>query len=408
MTSENRKRTAAARRSTGRYGDGSGVPGGVAPALPGTRAPDSQVAPEILPPGATPPQLSIVRRLGDWRTLASFAIALAVLLLAVAKAGINWSAARETLARANLWLFALAFMVYYASFPLRAYRWRLLLRNANSGPARQGIDRVSLWDLTQIVYLSYFANAVVPAKLGDVYRAYLARRWTGVSLSRTIGNILAERILDLVVLFPLLFAAAVLTFREALLSAHESAIRLALVVGLGLAAVAGGILVVIWRAGESVLRVLPRRLHDVYAHFRHGAVNSFGYDVPLLVGQTVVIWLLEGARFACVLAALGLLSLDGKGVGLAAALFLALGSSVLTTLPLTPAGLGLVEPFIVAVLALLRVPGGVTTAVAVALLERIVSYLSIAVLGFIVYLVSDKARLAPPADAAPVASARTA
>ncbi len=325
MTSENRKRTAAARRSTGRYGDGSGVPGGVAPALPGTRAPDSQVAPEILPPGATPPQLSIVRRLGDWRTLASFAIALAVLLLAVAKAGINWSAARETLARANLWLFALAFMVYYASFPLRAYRWRLLLRNANSGPARQGIDRVSLWDLTQIVYLSYFANAVVPAKLGDVYRAYLARR-----------------------------------------------------------------------------------LHDVYAHFRHGAVNSFGYDVPLLVGQTVVIWLLEGARFACVLAALGLLSLDGKGVGLAAALFLALGSSVLTTLPLTPAGLGLVEPFIVAVLALLRVPGGVTTAVAVALLERIVSYLSIAVLGFIVYLVSDKARLAPPADAAPVASARTA
>lgn len=369
----------------------------------------TEAAEEEAPRAEAPRQINIIRRFGDWRTLLSFAVALAILALALGKAGVNWGAARETVARANPWLFALAFAVYYASFPLRAHRWRLLLHNANRGYLQHRIDRVPLWDLTRIVYLSYFANAVVPAKLGDVYRAYLARRWMGVSLSRTVGNILAERILDLMVLFPLLFVAAVLTFQAALLSAHASAIRLALVVGLGLAVLAGGVLAVIWRAGESVLRVLPHRLHDVYTHFRHGAVSSFGHDAPLLVGQTIVIWLLEGARFACVLAALGLLTVDGgKGVGLPAALFLALGSSVLTTLPLTPAGLGLVEPFIVGVLALLNVPGGVTTGAAVAVLERIVSYLSIAVFGFVLYLISDKARLTHAPDSTTVAAMRTA
>ncbi len=354
-------------------------------------------------------QVALGKRFGDWRTWLSFAVALAILVLAVTKAGIRWDLALRAMGHANPAWFALAFAVYYATFPLRGTRWRLLLRNANGdNPALwRAVDRSSLWGLTRIVYLSYFANAVVPAKLGDIYRAYLARRDLGVSLSRTVGTILAERILDLVVLFPLLAAAAVLTFRARLFSAHDPTIRVALLVGLGLAVAASAVLVIVWLADESVLRVLPHRFHDVYAHFRHGALRSFGRDTPLLGGQTVVIWLLEGARFACILAALGLLAPlnGGHGVGLDAALFLALGSTVLTTLPLTPAGLGLVEPFIFTVLALLAVPGGVTTGAAVAVLERIVSYLSIAVFGFVLYVVSNRARpasvrLAPTATAA--------
>jgi glycosyltransferase 2 family protein len=200
--------------------------------------------------------------------------------------------------------------------------------------------------------------------------------------------------LDLVVLFPLLVVATFLTFQVTFFSIHDSTIRLALLVGFGLAVAAGSALAIVWRAGDAVLRVLPRRLHEVYTHFHHGAVHSMGSGVSVLVGQTVGVWLLEGMRFACILAALGLLAPARAGVGPAAALFLALGSSVLTTLPLTPAGLGVVEPFIVTVLVLLGVPGGGTTGAAVAVLERLVSYLSIAVFGFLLYVFSSKARLA--------------
>lgn len=350
---------------------------------------------------AVPQQVAIGKRFSDWRTLLSFAVALAILVFGISKSNIKWATTLHTLRSANLGLFLLAFVVYYASFPIRTHRWRRLMHNANHGPLQAKIDHFPLWDLTQILYLSWFANVVIPAKLGDVYRAYLARRWIGVSLSRTVGTILAERILDLIVLFPLLAAAAFLTFRTALFTSHDTNIRLALVFGLALAVAAGGLLALIWRMGDSVLRVLPRRVHDVFVHFRHGAVNSFGREAPSLVGQTVIVWLLEGGRLTCILAALNLLA-PGK-VGPAAALFLALGSSVLTALPLTPGGLGVVDGFLVAVLTLLGVNGGASTGAAVAVLDRLISYLSIVVIGFILYAFTDKAHVAP----AQQASART-
>jgi uncharacterized protein (TIRG00374 family) len=369
-------------------------------------APD-EVAEEEQLEEEVPQQVAIGKRLSDWRTLLSFGIAAAILVFAVSKAGIQWSTTLQKLQHADLRLFALAFVVYYASFPIRTHRWRRLMRNANHGALQHKIARFPLIDLTQILYLSWFANVVIPAKLGDVYRAYLARRWLGVSLSRTVGTILAERILDLIVLFPLLLVSAFLTFQSKLLSTHDSKITYALAVALILAVVAGAVLVVIWRAGDSVLRVLPHRVHDVYLHFRHGAVHSFGNEAPALLGQTVVVWLLEGARLWCILWALNQLA-PGK-IGPSAALFLALGSSVLTTLPLTPGGLGVVEAFMVTVLVVLAVHGGhdaKEVAAAVALLDRIISYLSIAVIGFFLYAFTDKAHVAPAASPPGSAAAR--
>jgi uncharacterized protein (TIRG00374 family) len=351
---------------------------------------------EVYVPGLTTeerPPVVLRSRIGDWRTWLSFGFALGLLALAIDKADIQWNAAMGALMHANPGLFVLAFVVYYASFPLRAHRWRILLSNANHGPLQHAIDRAPSWHLTRILYLSYFVNAVIPAKLGDLYRAYLARGWIGVAFARTVGTVLAERILDLVVLFPLLVSAAVLTFQSTLFAAADSSIRIALLMGLGLAIAAGSVLATVWLAGDRVMRVLPRRAHTVYTLFRHGAVGSFGQQVPALIGQTVVVWLLEGARFTCILAALGLFAPDRAALGLSCALFLALGSSVLTTLPLTPAGLGLVEPFIVSTLVLLGVPGGSTTGAAVAVLERMVSYMSIVVFGFLLYILTTKARV---------------
>lgn len=351
----------------------------------------SEVAEEAQIEDEMPQQVSLGARFRDPRTLLSFGIALVILAVAVIKAGIDWNTTLHTLRSANLALFAMAFVAYYASFPIRTHRWRRLMHNANHGDVQERIDHFPLWDLTQILYLSWFVNVIVPFKLGDVYRAYLARRWIGVSLSRTIGALLAERILDLVVLFPLLLVAAVLTFQAKLFAAHDDIIGGALLAGLVLSVVAGAILVVIWRAGESILRVLPHRLHDIYRLFRHGAVNAFGHELPALVGQTAVVWLLEGTRLACVLWALGLIA-PGK-IGPAAAIFLALGSSVLTALPLTPGGLGVVDAFVVTGLVLLNVSGGKSTAVAADMLDRLISYMSIAVIGFFVYAFTNKAHV---------------
>src|SRR3712207_7067169 len=41
----------------------------------------------------------------------------------------------------------------------------------------------SVLGISEIVMLSWFANCIVPAKLGDAYRAYLLKRTAGVSFS---------------------------------------------------------------------------------------------------------------------------------------------------------------------------------------------------------------------------------
>jgi uncharacterized protein (TIRG00374 family) len=340
-----------------------------------------------------PQRVALGTRLGDWRTLLSFGAALAIMLIAIRKAGIDWGMTLHTLRTANFAIFALAFAVYYASFPLRAQRWRRLMHNANHPTLHEQIDRFPLWDLTRILYLSWFANVIIPFKLGDVYRTYLARRRIGVSFSRTMGALLAERILDLIVLFPLLLVAAIVTFQARLFTAHDNLVRYALLGALALAIIAGAVLVTLWLFGESVVRFLPARWQDTYRRFRHGAVAALGQDALPLTGQTVVIWLLEGARMACVLWALGLL-MPGK-IGFAAAIFLALGSSVLTTVPLTPGGLGIVDTFLVAELIVLDVAGGRSAAVALVMLDRLISYMSIAVIGFFLYAFTDTAHMAP-------------
>ena len=64
-------------------------------------------------------------------------------------------------------------------------------RSAASLAVHPGAERDALWqlrDATEILFLSWFVNCLVPAKLGDLYRAYLLRANYGASISRTVGH----------------------------------------------------------------------------------------------------------------------------------------------------------------------------------------------------------------------------
>jgi uncharacterized protein (TIRG00374 family) len=147
---------------------------------------------------------------------------------------------------------------------------------------------------------------------------------------------------------------------------------------------------VVWRLGEGLRNLLPQRVHQMFTAFREGALHSFRRNVPALFGLTVIVWLCEGGRLYLVLASLGLTE-PGR-LGPSAALFLALGSSVLTTLPFSPGGLGFVDAFLIAAFKALKAGSTGGQAAAVALLDRIISYLSIVIIGFALYIFSKKTR----------------
>jgi uncharacterized protein (TIRG00374 family) len=126
--------------------------------------------------------------------------------------------------------------------------------------------------------------------------------------------------------------------------------------------------------------------------------------LPRLGFLTGLIWMTEALRLFFVVQALGF---QDVSLGLSGAVFVALIGSLLTAVPLSPAGLGIVEAGVVGVL---HVAYGVPLpeATAIALLDRVISVFSIIVLGSIAYMVSSKprglARVEEPADATTRAS----
>ena len=321
--------------------------------------------------GAEP---DVGRRFFRPQTVVSFLIAFAILIFFVTRVDIDFGAVLARVRTAQPLLLLLALGVYYLSFPVRAMRWRLLLDNA--GLRRQSkVALPGVRTLSEFILLSWFVNCIVPAKLGDAYRGYLLKRTARVSFSATIGTVLTERIVDVLVLFSLMAAAGLIAFHGQLppqllylLGAGSALVGL---VAVGLLALRG--------LRPLAKRLLSERLHGLYQKFEQGVLRSFTLrTVPMLLMYTGLVWLLEGLRLYSVASALGL------NLPLSVTLFIALASSLLTTIPFTPAGLGVVESAVITALLWFGVDSA--TAVSVSILDRAISYWSIILVGFVLYL----------------------
>jgi uncharacterized protein (TIRG00374 family) len=204
-------------------------------------------------------------------------------------------------------------------------------------------------------------------------------------LSRTFGTVFIERVLDLVAIALLGIAAGYWSFRAGLPPAIELIFAIGLVV-VGVAAVG---LFTMRNFGRRILTALPfpPRVLELYDRFEEGVFGAMALrQLPLLGGLTAAIWMTEAFRLFLVVQAFGFVDVR---LGLSGAVFVALIGSLLTAVPLSPAGLGIVEAGIVGVLTVAYgVP--LAEATAIALLDRVISVFSIIVLGSIAYLVSSK------------------
>ncbi len=318
----------------------------------------------------TPP--SLTSRLLTIRTLASISLAVVIVGVAVWRAQINWGDAWDNIRHANLFIYVAALAVYYASFAVRSIRWHVLLANA-------GEERPSR-SLAGIVITSFFVNCVVPAKMGDIYRAYLGKQKLDVPVSKALGTIIAERLIDLIVLMSLLLAAGAIVFR----TKAPGILVPYVVIGVGVCLAGVGVILVM-RAGrgQRILRLLPEAVFHRYESLRLGTVDSFA-RLPTLLGLTVLVWIAEGARLGLVVLSL---HLAGVHLGPSQFLLIALVAALLTTVPFLPGGLGLVEAGMIGVLITV---GGVTnsSAVSITLLDRSISYASLVVVGFVIFVVT--------------------
>ncbi len=324
-------------------------------------------------------QISLGRRLRQPRTLVSIFVPILVLvLLVVSLPGFKLDRLPGLILGANPWLLLAALGSYYAGFPLRGLRWRLILRAAST--------EVSTRDSTEIIFISWLVNCVVPAKLGDIYRAWLLRLNFAVSLSRTLGTVFIERIFDLFAIVLLGLAAGFWSFR----SGMPREVQIIFLLGFGVVVLLAVGLFTLRNFGRRLMDIfpVPARVVDLYERFEEGVFGIGRRQVPVLGFLTVCIWATEAARLYLVVLALGF---HDVRLGMSGAAFVAFAASLLTAIPLTPAGLGFVEGAVVGLLtAVYHVPSD--QALAITILDRAISVLSVVALGSLVYVLSPKTK----------------
>jgi uncharacterized protein (TIRG00374 family) len=206
-----------------------------------------------------------------------------------------------------------------------------------------------------------------------------------VSLSRTFGTVFIERVFDLFAIVLLGLAAGFWSFRGGL----SPEIQIIFAIGLGVVAILAVGLFVVRNFGRRIMvrLPLPHRVVEFYDRFEEGVFSISPKRLPVLAAVTAMIWATEATRLYLVVVALGL----QVNLGISGAFFVALIASLLTAIPFTPAGLGIVEGGIVFVLTTVY-HVQTTDAAAIALVDRAISVLSIIVFGGIAYVLSPKTK----------------
>lgn len=225
-----------------------------------------------------------------------------------------------------------ATLVYLCSFPVRALRWRLILRAQKA---------LSLGEIMGPVFVGYMANNVLPARTGEIYRAHFLGRRVRMSRSGVAASIVVERALD-----GLMLVGVILLVFALFPQAHFLGVT-ALVTGLAFLVLAAGILLYVLSVDkthgvvERLLGLLPDSLREptgIRLNFFLRGVRGISTAKELLVavGYTVLAWVVEAFAVALAVASFGV-SLPLAGFVLVFAL------AVLSTT--LPSGPGYVGPF---------------------------------------------------------------
>ncbi|OGC93802.1 MAG: hypothetical protein A2142_07190 [candidate division Zixibacteria bacterium RBG_16_48_11] len=126
----------------------------------------------------------------------AFGIVVSAVFFYLATRGVNLSEMWGSLKQANYW-----YVIPYAGFTIfgmwvRAYRWRFMTDH---------LKRISLRSLFTSTMIGFMAINVLPARLGEVVRAYSLGAKERISKSATFATIILERIFDLIALLVLVW-----------------------------------------------------------------------------------------------------------------------------------------------------------------------------------------------------------
>ena len=290
------------------------------------------------------------------------AVVQAVVSLVALGAVVWWATRQDAPAlpreRGELLALAGALALYAVATAARGERWRLIVARAGlaAGPG----------DIQRLTAVGYMGNNVLPARSGDLLRAFLLAPLAGTRKRVVLGTIVAERLLDAIALGVVFVVVAFGVLGDAEIPGGRTTVVAAgTLAGLGLAGVL--VLALARRAGalgraRELLRPFAAPTRELPSP--HGAA---------LLALSLTLWTLEATVYLAV----------GRAAGIELGLLEALYVVALTNLfALVPAAPGYVGTFDAAVVFALDSLGfGGSAALSYLVLLRFVLFVPITLVG---------------------------
>lgn len=320
---------------------------------------------------------NLFKRVLSIPTLISFVGSIVLVYLLLQVFDIDWSEVQDRVKGINLLFYAIGLMLYYSGFFLRALRWRLIAENAATIPTQERRP-MSLSVCILLLLSGWFLNSIAWLRVGDAYRAYEFGEETAEGFSWSLGTIMAERVLDMVIVALMLLVAAWAFWSIV----GTSNLNYVLVIASAMVLILIGVLLLLRVSNRIIDTLFAGRIHSFIIRFRIGTLNSFS-RLPILVALGILSWLVEVARVIMVTESLGF------EVPMALMVIVALSGAIFSTVP-TPGGIGVVEPGVTGIL-LLQLKS--SEAASFVIVDRSITYLSVLVFGGCAFLLQRFLRI---------------
>jgi len=259
------------------------------------------------------------------------------------------------------WLVA-AVILFALNMAVRILRWQRLLAGAKILPYKT---------VSKVLLIGYAVNNVLPARLGELYRAHFAGHHFGFSRATALASIIVERTMDGLLVVALLAIGQIWV-------PHSDVVHWLMLVAGGI--FIGFAVVLIYFGRKQTLPLLDRwakvsakigNFQDGVSVFRDGSLLS----VFLL---SVCVWLLEAASLWCVFSAIGV------SLGFGGLAFVTSVATLATLLPSSPAYVGTYQYAFVFALGLLG--HGAVEAVAASTAAQVLLLGSVTVVGLALHI----------------------
>jgi glycosyltransferase 2 family protein len=268
---------------------------------------------------------------GSWKFW--FGLVISLVFLWLAFAGQNFGEIWQAWTEFNYWWLIPALVAYFAGVYVRAVRWHFLLRPLQNINSRR---------LFPVVVIGYMANNVLPARMGEVVRAYVLNKREKTTKTGTLATIVVERIMDGITM---LFFLAILSFFVKL-SKELQGVEIIAGVVFSVAIVAFFVLAgnrgLMLKAEQLGLRFMPRKIRPKVEGLANKFIDGLQIlrqwrDLLAVFGLSVVAWLCEAAMYWFVAVGFANLNLDWRAILMAVAV-----ANLFTIIPSSP---GFVGPF---------------------------------------------------------------